>query len=110
MACCKVGLDRPPIPTAFVVKLFRWAAVSKPRRSAFRSARVSKPRRSTTLGLQVARRQSETAIAEDGRVRRTPSEPAFIFRVCKIRFPAPGSYAFILLVDGDIIAQRRVAV
>jgi uncharacterized protein DUF6941 len=32
------------------------------------------------------------------------------FRVTKIRFPAPGSYAFMLLVDGDLIAQRRVHV
>ena len=30
------------------------------------------------------------------------------FRVSKIRFPAPGSYAFMLLIDGDLIAQRRV--
>jgi uncharacterized protein DUF6941 len=32
------------------------------------------------------------------------------FRVSKIRFPAPGSYAFMLLVDSDLIAQRRVEV
>jgi hypothetical protein len=32
------------------------------------------------------------------------------FRVSKIRFPAPGSYSFILVVDGDLIAQRRVEV
>ena len=32
------------------------------------------------------------------------------FRVSKLRFPAPGSYAFMLLVDGDLIAQRRVEV
>ncbi len=33
MACCKAGLDRPLIPTAFVANLFRWARVSRPRRS-----------------------------------------------------------------------------
>jgi len=50
VARCKVGLDRPLIPTAFVANLFRWARVSRPRRSAFRSARVSRPRRSTDRG------------------------------------------------------------
>ncbi len=34
LACCKVGLDRPLIPTAFVANLFRSARVSRPRRSA----------------------------------------------------------------------------
>jgi hypothetical protein len=32
------------------------------------------------------------------------------FRVSKIRFPAPGAYSFMLLIDGDLIAQRRVEV
>src|SRR5271166_1103532 len=30
VACCKVGLDRPLIPTAFVANLFRSARVSRP--------------------------------------------------------------------------------
>jgi hypothetical protein len=30
LACCKVGLDRPLIPTAFVANLFRSARVSRP--------------------------------------------------------------------------------
>ena len=34
LACCKVGLDRPLIRTAFVTNLFRSAAVSRPRRLA----------------------------------------------------------------------------
>src|SRR5271157_3738399 len=34
LACCKVGLDRPLIPAAFVANLFRSARVSRPRRSA----------------------------------------------------------------------------
>ncbi len=37
LACCKVGLDRPLIPTAVVADLFRSARVSRPRRSADRS-------------------------------------------------------------------------
>ena len=32
------------------------------------------------------------------------------FRVSKIRFPTPGFYAFMLLVDGDLIAQNRVEI
>ena len=32
------------------------------------------------------------------------------FRVSKIRFPTPGFYTFMLLVDGDLIAQRRIEV
>src|SRR5271157_3768080 len=32
LACCKVGLDRPLIPAAFVANLFRSARVSRPRR------------------------------------------------------------------------------
>ncbi|MGA2702990.1 MAG: hypothetical protein ABSH35_18085 [Isosphaeraceae bacterium] len=35
-ACCKVGPDRPLIPTAFVANLFRSARVSRPRRSVDR--------------------------------------------------------------------------
>ncbi len=38
LACCKVGLDRPLIPTAFVAKLFRSARVSRSRRSADRGS------------------------------------------------------------------------
>ncbi len=38
LTCCKVGLDRPQIPTAFVANWFRSAAVSKPRRSADRGS------------------------------------------------------------------------
>src|SRR5208337_62965 len=34
LACCKVGLDGPLIPTAVVANLFRSARVSRPRRSA----------------------------------------------------------------------------
>src|SRR5271166_830313 len=34
LACCKVGLYRPLIPTAFVANWFRSARVSRPRRSA----------------------------------------------------------------------------
>ena len=34
VACRKVGLDRPLIPTAFVANLFRLARVSRPRRFA----------------------------------------------------------------------------
>ena len=36
LACCKLGLDRPLIPTAFAADLFRSATVSRPRRSADR--------------------------------------------------------------------------
>ncbi len=36
LVCCKVGLDRPLIPAAFVANLFRSAKVSRPRRSAGR--------------------------------------------------------------------------
>src|SRR5208337_3154666 len=36
LACCKVGLDGPLIPTAVVANLFRLARVSRPRRSADR--------------------------------------------------------------------------
>ncbi len=36
LACYKVGLDRPLIPTAVVANLFRSAVVSRPRRSADR--------------------------------------------------------------------------
>jgi len=50
LACCKVGLDRPLIPTAFVADLFRSARLFRPRRSAFRSARVSRPRRPADRG------------------------------------------------------------
>ena len=32
------------------------------------------------------------------------------FRVSKIRFPSPGLYAFMLFIDGELIAQRRVEV
>ena len=32
------------------------------------------------------------------------------FRVSGIRFPEPGSYEFMLLVDGDLIAQTRLVV
>jgi hypothetical protein len=32
------------------------------------------------------------------------------FRINKIRFPEPGPYAFMILVDGDLITQRRVDV
>ena len=34
LACCKVGLDRPLIPTALVANLFRSARVSRSRPSA----------------------------------------------------------------------------
>ena len=59
LACCKVGLDRPLIPGAFVANLFR-------------SPRVARPTVRPTGGLQVRRRRSGTgrpAVAEDGRVR-----------------------------------------
>ena len=36
LTCCKVGLQRPLIPTAFVANWFRSARVSRPRRSANR--------------------------------------------------------------------------
>ncbi len=36
LACCKVGLDRPLIPTAVVANWFRSARVFRPRRSADR--------------------------------------------------------------------------
>jgi hypothetical protein len=36
LACCKVGLGCPLIPTAFVADLFRSARVTRPRRSADR--------------------------------------------------------------------------
>ena len=67
VACCKVGLDRPLIPTAFVANLLR-------------SPRVARPTVRPTGGLQVRRRRSGTgrpAVAEDGRVRRPLPEPAF---------------------------------
>jgi len=67
LACCKVGLDRPLIRTAFVANLFR-------------SARVPHPAVWPTVGLEVTRRRPGTgrpALAEDGRVRRTLPEPAF---------------------------------
>jgi hypothetical protein len=67
LACCKVGLDRPLIPTAFVANLLR-------------SPRVARPTVRPTGGLQVRRRRSGTgrpAVAEDGRVRRPLPEPAF---------------------------------
>jgi hypothetical protein len=32
------------------------------------------------------------------------------FRVTRIRFPSPGIYAFMLAIDGEIIAQRRIEV
>jgi hypothetical protein len=32
------------------------------------------------------------------------------FRVSTIRFPGPGNYEFLVLVDGDLIAQRRIAI
>src|SRR5271157_5638962 len=37
-ACCKVGLDRPLIPTVFVANLLRSARVSRPCRSADRTS------------------------------------------------------------------------
>ena len=67
LACCKVGLDRPLIPTAFVANLLR-------------SPRVARPTVRPTGGLQVRCRRSGTgrpAVAEDGRVRRPLPEPAF---------------------------------
>ena len=38
LKCCKVGLDRPLIPTAFVADWFRSAAVSRPCRSVHRGS------------------------------------------------------------------------
>ena len=67
LACCKVGLDRPLIRTAFVANLFR-------------SARVPHPAVWPTVGPEVTRRRPGTgipALAEDGRVRRTLPEPVF---------------------------------
>ncbi len=67
LACCKVGLDRPLIRTAFAANLFR-------------SARVPHAAVWPTVGLQVTRRRPGTgrpALAEDGLVRRTLPEPAF---------------------------------
>jgi len=49
-ACCKLGLDRPLILTAFVANLFRSARLFRPRHSVFRSARISRPRRSADRG------------------------------------------------------------
>src|SRR5208337_1451270 len=40
-ACCKVGLDRPLIPTVFVANLFRSARVCRPRRSPDRGSPVT---------------------------------------------------------------------
>jgi len=67
LACCKVGLDRPLIRTAFVANLIR-------------SARVSSPAVWPTVGLEVTRRRPGTgrpALAEDGLVGRTLPEPTF---------------------------------
>ncbi len=55
LACCKVGLDRPLTPAAFVANLFRSARVSRLRHSAFRSAPVSRPRRSAFRSARVSR-------------------------------------------------------
>jgi len=55
VACCKVGLDRLLIPTAFVANLLRSARVSRSCPSAFRSARVSRPRRSAFGSARVSR-------------------------------------------------------
>ena len=43
LAVCKVGLDRPLIPTAFVANLVRSARVSRPRRSADRGSPGNAP-------------------------------------------------------------------
>lgn len=32
------------------------------------------------------------------------------FRITKLQFPAAGSYMFMLLVDGELVAQRRIKV
>jgi hypothetical protein len=83
LACCKVGLDGPLIPTAIVANLFRSARVSRPRRSAvsFGEGLQTPPfgcfvRRGSpdpavrlTAGFQVTRRWSGTgraAVAEAG--------------------------------------------
>jgi hypothetical protein len=66
-----------------------------------------------TIVLAAVRLETEEQIySQQGEVR-FPDRFAVInvhFRVSKIRFPAPGSYAFMLLVDSDLIAQRRVEV
>src|SRR5208283_2229494 len=67
LACCKVGLDRPRIPAAFVALCFVRRGSPGP---------TVRP----TGGLQVRRRRAGTgrpAVAEDGRVRRPLPEPAF---------------------------------
>src|SRR5208337_4632229 len=67
VACCKVGLDRPLIPAAFVAIWFVRRGSPDP---------TVRP----TGGLQVTRRRSEAgrlAVIEDGRVRRPLPEPAF---------------------------------
>jgi|GEM_PF-3582309 len=43
LAVCKVGLDRPLIPTAFVANLVRSARISRPRRSADRGSPGNAP-------------------------------------------------------------------
>ena len=49
LACCKVGLDRPLIPTIVVADLFRSARVSRPDPAVW-----------LTGGFQVTRRRSGT--------------------------------------------------
>ena len=83
MACCKVGLDRPLIPTAFVANLFRWARVSRPRRSADRGSPGDAPRvgdvgrrgraGQETLPEPAWRRQPQvTAMGQSDPLPRTP--------------------------------------
>jgi hypothetical protein len=50
LACCKVGLDRQLIRTAFVANLFRSAAVSRPRRSPDRGSPVTRRRLGSEKG------------------------------------------------------------
>ena len=61
LACCKVGLDRLLILTAFVADWFRSAAVSRPCRSVHRGS----PGDASTVGDWKIRGRRE-----DGRVRR----------------------------------------
>jgi hypothetical protein len=67
LACCKVGLDRPLIPTTFIANLFRSARVSRPRRLADRRS----PRDVSPAG------DWETCARRGWAVGRPLPEPAF---------------------------------
>ena len=66
-----------------------------------------------TIELAVVRLQTDETIYSQQGTISFPDRLLVVnaqFRVSKLRFPASGFYSFMTLIDGELIAQRRLRV